>query len=103
MGIDAVHIITSAASYALELFTTMLEATGLTDFYFAMLAILLIVTFLLGGFLVSIPGSGSDLASISGLKGPGRKSKYDTRPGRSTSNTGSTGSNSGNTKGIGKF
>lgn len=57
MGIDAVHIIISAANYALELFTTMLEAAGLSDFYFAMLAILLIVTFLLGGFLVPLPGS----------------------------------------------
>lgn len=57
MAIDAVHVITSAVSYALELFTTMLEATGLSDFYFAMLAILLVVTFLLGGFLVSVPGS----------------------------------------------
>lgn len=104
MALQAVQLITTGVNYAFELFTTMLDRTGLTNFYFAMLAILLIISFLLGGFLV--PVVGSDMVDLQNRKKSGvwsRKSKYDTRSGRSTANTGLTGSNSGNTKGIGKF
>lgn len=59
MGLQAVQVVTSAVNYGLELFTSMLEYTGLSSFYFSMLAILLIVSFLLGGFLVPVPGSDS--------------------------------------------
>lgn len=64
MAVDAVNIITSAVKYGFSLFEQMLEATGLTGFYLSMFGLLLIVSFLLGGFMVSVIGKGqSDLAS----------------------------------------
>lgn len=92
MAVDAVNIITSAVKYGFSLFEQMLEATGLTGFYLSMFGLLLIVSFLLGGFMVSIIGKGqSDLAS--------------TPPQRTHRSSGQNkGGNSGsNTRGIGKY
>lgn len=76
MGLQAVQLITTGVNYAFDLFTTMLDRTGLTSFYFAMLAILLIVSFLLGGFLV--PVSGSDSVGNGRKSGGRRANRYGT-------------------------
>lgn len=62
MGLQAVQLISRALSYSFEVFTTLLDKTGLTPFYLSMVGILLVVTYLLTPFLVS---SGSDKAKKS--------------------------------------
>lgn len=92
MAVDAVNVITSAVKYGLSLFEQMLEATGLTGFYLSMLGILLIVSFLLGGFMVSVIGKGqSDTASSSSQRT--HRSSGQNKGGNSVSNN----------RGIGKY
>lgn len=59
MAIQAVQFVSRALSYSFEVFTTLLDKTGLTPFYLSMVAILLVVAYLLSPFLVP---SGSDQA-----------------------------------------
>lgn len=60
MGVNAVQIVVDSLSYALDVFSTMLQATGLLPFYLSMLAIVLIVAYLLSNFFVPV---GSDSVS----------------------------------------
>lgn len=94
MAIEAVQVVTLALGYVFDMFVTLLDKTGLTSFYFSMLAILLIITFLLAGFLV--PAAGSDM-SVSAPRSNSwfRKSKHDRN-----SNVGQN-RNDGNGKGFG--
>lgn len=94
MAIEVVQLVTSALGYAFDMFVTLLDKTGLTSFYFSMLAILLIVTFLLAGFLV--PAAGSDM-SVSAPRSSSwfRKSAHDRNPNTSQNR------NNGNGKGAG--
>lgn len=92
MARDAVSIIVTPVKYALSLFEQMLEATGLTNFYLSMVGILLAVSFLLGGLMVSVVGKGqSDLAS--------------SRPQRTHKSFGQNkgGNRDANNRGVGKF
>lgn len=91
MAQDAVHIVNQSIQYAFEIFTTMLEKTGLTNYYLAMLAILLIVTYLLGNFLVPV---GSDSVTSQSTKKSGNrntreKSRYNDRNSNSAKSGGS--------------
>lgn len=66
MGVQAVQMVSRIFQYAFELFTTILDATGLMSFYLSMLAILFVVVYLLSPFVVTV---GSDTVSD--------KSKFD--------------------------
>lgn len=57
MAVEAVSVVARALAYSFEVFTTLLDKTGLTPFYLSMVGILLVVTYLLTPFLVS---AGSD-------------------------------------------
>lgn len=80
MAQDVVHIVNQCFQYSFDIFITMLERTGLANYYLANLAILLIVTYLLGNFLVPV---GSDTVTTKSTKISGkrnyreRSSRYD--------------------------
>lgn len=57
MGVSAVQLVLDALSYAMDVFSTMLDATGLLPFYLSMLAVALIIAYLLSNFMVPV---GSD-------------------------------------------
>lgn len=91
MGVSAVQLVLDALLYAMDVFSTMLDATGLLPFYLSMLAVALIVAYLLSNFMVPV---GSDtVASPRSLDSDGsRRQNLNTR--RNESN------NKGN---VGKF
>lgn len=62
MGLQVVQLISRVFGYSFELFTTLLDKTGLMPFYLSMLSILIVVTYLLTPFLVPL---GSDKAKRS--------------------------------------
>lgn len=53
MAVEAVSVVARALAYSFEVFTTLLDKTGLTPFYLAMAGIALVVAYLLSPFLVS--------------------------------------------------
>lgn len=64
MAVDVVRFVSNAFTSAFDVFLSILDATGLTPFYMAMIAILAVVVYLLTPILV--PFGSSDTAKKSG-------------------------------------